>query len=214
MPAPLLILSPDGSFDRAGAVTPTVVGSMPVVAGQYGSAWQGGSGYLSLPTGYLVAGVGTVLIRAKSGAAGAGGRAFAHFAGTPAQRIYLDLVATARTPRITYGDPQMIGTLGGTWSDETWGLIGARWIGKIATLLTHLGTTAVTGTALTTVGGFHVGAQSGTAYWAGLIESVLIYGVALSDAEVARISAVPAAWTMQNTTASVPGIAPGLLLPV
>lgn len=40
LPQPVLLLSPDGSRDRQGIITPTLDGGVSVVAGQFGNAWQ------------------------------------------------------------------------------------------------------------------------------------------------------------------------------
>src|SRR5690606_28348072 len=40
---PSLLLSPDGSFDQAGAVSPTITGDVQVMAGQYSDAWRIGA---------------------------------------------------------------------------------------------------------------------------------------------------------------------------
>jgi hypothetical protein len=200
---PSLLLSPDGSFDRNGVVSPTVVGTMTPTTGLYGQAWQGGAGRLTLPSGYLSHLAGTILIRAQTGTDnGADQRLLTHLAGGTPQRIYLGRLQSSLVPRLIFGDPQTIGDQTSAWADTTWGWMAARWQGSIATLLSHLSKTIFKANALTSTADFEIGAQGVSARWQGLIESVLIYPVALPDAEIARLSAMPAAWTMANAAAN------------
>lgn len=201
---PSLLLSPDGSFDRNGVVSPTVGTSVTVVAGQYGQAWRSpGTGSannrrVTVPTppglsGFTV--ITRLLWETNSEAA-----------------IYpLDSGANGvRLGRSSSGNVSAI-LSGSTYSSgpaiptATWVVLAAVYAQGILRLFlggellaigqrsspTHDSTIQVSFSSST-------GSSQPV-----LTETALLYPVALPSKEIARISAMPAAWTMDNSAARV-----------
>jgi hypothetical protein len=206
---PSLLLSPDGSFDRSGAVAPTVGSGVTLAAGQYGQAWDtgtvtstAGTNTIRQTTPVNVA-QGTILMRLKviaysSGAQYSGGdlrssptNQYLLIHGIPSGAYPAGSVSTATLNPIAvdaWAGPAM------SWS----GLIGTITTdGRLRKLLR--GTPFAPSTLTELQLGFPV-VYSGSARY--LIESVLVYPVALPDAEIARISALPGAWSMANAAAN------------
>lgn len=190
---PSLLLSPDGSMDRNGVVTPTVVGDVSVVDGQYGDAWRTSSGNrVEIPIAYINVAQYTILTRMRyqddqsktdyaiicNGTNGillgnhpsSPGRWIVFNGGVNARVLELPLGATfVGGSRYQYGQlsPWVNGAIGNTVAAPTATLLGSIIIGK-----------------------------TGVDY--GDIESVVIFPVGIPDAEIARISTMPTAWTMDN----------------
>lgn len=200
---PSLLLSPDGSFGPEGAVSPTVGSGVTVVEGQYGDAWDIASPSVSLAGGaaHILLDHGTIVVRRTV---------------PPTHNVVILAagVQAAGNPSANWMQIRTNGTEG--WVYPQFGIAGAwqpavntpgvasvptsmgwSWVaGKIASVLTPFGSRVWTVIAAT-------GALSGDLRLnGGTVESVLIYPAALPDAEIARIAAMPAAWSMDNTAAN------------
>ncbi len=194
---PSLLLSPDGSFDRDGVVTPTVGANVTVVAGQYGNAWRSVVGEnnnaVSIPHSSDIidaAGQWTVISRHRTGGS-----------------AYYAAIGPSGTSGLLVGPLSFIGGVSrnssNLWPADDW-LASAvvlredhavRYVnGVIANSWSPRPTPAFGNTIRTY-------ASSGSGY--AITESVLIYPLALSDAEINRISNLPAAWTMQNAAVNI-----------
>lgn len=218
---PSLLLSPDGSFDRNGAVSPTVGGSVAVVPGLYGNAWQIGVGvgnYVTVPHSLIGATPmrGTILMRFRlitySGGnpgnrylwiiginTAAGIMARANVGNVALQEIWrqgAEAQITSGQLPITENDNYMACHV---WEYQ----LSRPGVGRRSAPYSVAGiTTPEIGWSGTLVTLGNTGPSGGLGM-DGLIESVLIYPVALPDAEIARISRLPAAWTMQNAAANI-----------
>lgn len=199
---PSLLLSPDGSFDKAGAVSPTIVGNVPLVAGQYGQAWRTTSGNrLEVPlAGHIDVADFTVFVRCLIDAAvpdttsylfyinGADGVLFGRYGATPGL-----LIAYAGSPPMIQGDfprGQRV-TVAFRYRD----LLRHAYINgrEVASGTATVGPTAGSQTAML------IGSRSSNS---ADIESVLIYPH-IPTSEIVRISQLTTAWTMQNTAVNM-----------
>lgn len=203
---PSLLLSPDGSFDRNGAVTPTVTAGVTTAPGQYGQAWQktsGSGGYVD----YSAPGViQTILLRARVHATN-GSNFFVRlgdWVGSPPPTQSFVLQVASPTSVLWATRYNAEGALGGTLA------VGSDWFWSALQLAP--GVSHVLGDGIGQ--GAHFRTPTMQANFPasirlfdnnsghGYLESVLIYPVALPDSEIARIAAMPAAWTMDNAAAN------------
>jgi len=213
MAVPTLLLRPEGSRDRHGAMVPTVASGVTVVAGQYGQAWTGfvsAGRAVSFPRAKYLAsdndGPFTILVRCRSAATSPG----------EAQAMISDTsVMTLRrgSSRLLEGVSPLLVTTTYTVADNTWGAYAYRCNGNNGgidlfadgAMVSTPGTGGVRSSASTVT----VGGLSSSQPWLGDTESVLIFGdVALPDAEISRISTMPVAWTWANVQQQPGGILP------
>lgn len=197
---PLLLLSPDVSRDRDGAVVPTIDGSAPVVAGEYGNAWNVTSGQITTPSLAGHGDEGTILIRTlhTGDTSQASARLVTTNTSALAQRIQI-FHTTAGLVRVnTPTDNQ---TMASGFPPNQWSFIAIRWDGTTIDV-PDFGFSGPMSADLTE-GQLRISSTSNGARWFGLVESMLVYDTALSDAEIARISNLNEAWTWENVTAQL-----------
>lgn len=199
---PSLLLSPNGSFDRNGAVSPTAYAL--TTAGQYGQAWYatGAGHYVELSGHAPPVQQGTIIVRYWS--ANPGNASLQNYVrvGTTGDRIQI---------RSQNGTNQIFAAtnLGGNWN-ETWraalqvghDAAGMVWTPSLIRLVAsgylHIGhNTNAPPAAWGNSGVIRIGPSANP------VESVLVYPSAIPDREIARIAAIPAAWTMNNAAARV-----------
>jgi hypothetical protein len=205
------IISPDGSVGPNGVITPTVVGSPNIVAGQYGQAWAfpDGTQYVSIPTAlYWSALRGTIMVRFRLYS----NTTNHHLVAFPGGGYYQGAQATSDVPRQVL--PGISAIVGPTAIPVgTTKVLSTCRNGAFATVALD---GAIVGTAafsasITGTGDIFIGGVTSTVYASADIESVLFYPDALPNSEIARISNIAAAWTMANTAANMlvaPGFTP------
>lgn len=201
---PTLLLSPDGSRDRTGPVTPTITGDVQVVPGQYGSAWHVELGSTDTVVTFLDTDVlvgRTVLFRARVNAYDSGSKGLITLgnwneAGQDA--VAIRLIGTFLNVAVRHSN---IGELHvnhaqriGEWFTFAW-----RWDQGVTTS-GYADTFPVTTVPFPTTG--HMAPRVGLFAFSRSpdvdMESPLLFDTALPDAEIARISQMPTAWTWAN----------------
>lgn len=196
---PSLLLSPDGSYDRNGAVSPTVGANVTIEDGVYGHAWGHGaaSGRSVIAPCVWPTDQWTVILR---------GKVVTYYA--DGQWVWSDIGPSwTLSPAIKVNSPGTsvsTGHIGGnaTAPFPSLGNPGFAAVALRAPVVTLITSGGVGRSARTSPYAYEPVIRLG--YGRGLhTESVLIYPVALPDAEIARIAAMPMAWTMDNTAVRV-----------
>jgi hypothetical protein len=209
---PSLLLSPDGSFDKAGAVSPTIAGDLSVVPGRYGNAWLFDSGEVltTSVSGKVSPSAGSIVLRAQ-----------------------LDDLSNNRS-LVAIGS---YGTVGGEWigvdlSDS--GKVRVRWRSDAGTVYSALTPTAITTSpvaiavkwTIQTVSIRHgegswatitrptvhsafstqemaLGSANTTFRMLGRVETIVSLPIDAPNSEIDRILAIPGPWTMANTAVNM-----------
>lgn len=214
---PTLLLSPDGSRDRNGPVTPTVGSGITVVPGQYGNAWdipETGAAVRS-PQGIASTIRGTMIVRlffpddtAYRGVMEIGSYSIGddiRIVKSPSGNNPSGIGIQTRTN----GTSSYTGAVVSSSPRGRWGAVGATW--DTTTLRTVVpGIASSGGIRTVTPTGvedqpMYVGSMQG-ATSIGIIESVLVYDTPLSDAEIEHISTMPTAWTWESLLPKLGGV--------
>lgn len=204
MVTPHLILSPDGSRDAAGSVSPPVLGAVSVVAGRYGQAWSNftsTANVVTIPTnrtGIVTGQPFTILLR---------GRVATVTPTTTTDRQIIMSDGTSVTIRREepngywgiHATPAVAfptGPANGAYISVAYRFNGST-IDFFDGATKHV-TASTVGALATTL---RFGSVSGGQVWKGEIESVLFVASAPSDSEVTRLLAMPQAWTWASVQA-------------
>lgn len=197
---PSLLLSPDGSFDRSGPVSPTIGSAVSVIDGQYGKAWQFGAqnGNVTLPIGdYLATDRGTVIARVRPKPGGSYPIDINAYQG-----MFLGNNSNNMTMLFVWGDP--VEWQSWTWSTisplDTWAVWVITW--DESRIRVYVNGTLRVNDLKTSAANFgtHVrfGERPGVTRTSDG-ESALYYREPLPHTEIERIAGMTTRWTMDNT---------------
>lgn len=198
MTAPLLLLSPHESRDRGGSVTPTIVGTIEMVAGVYGPAWKSdtatSANMVTFPGTSLLPQSGadvTVIARLRyHTVTNTGGRYPVTVGGNPGVLVGRNPAGAA----MGFVAAQSIYALDDIIPIDTPTVTAIRYMnGRRSIHVNGYPRTTVAGPPPTFTGGALYALRDA------IIESVVIHP-GIPDAEIMRISTLPEAWTWENTT--------------
>lgn len=204
MPIPTLLLSPDGSRDRNGPVTPTLDGSVLVVPGQYGNAWHfpwnSGAVGFDYPVDSGLA-HGTMMFRVRAMPTTMGDNPILFHGGSA--QLYRH-ASTNRWVLTTGTGPALVGA--GT-GPEGYGTVAVTWDGENNRMWWDEVLIGQSEQPVPPNIRRSVRISSNTTYaFDGDVESAIFFNTALPEAEIHRISTMPTAWTWEAFMPKIGGV--------
>jgi hypothetical protein len=201
---PALLMSPDGSSGRSGAVSPTVDINTSIVAGQYGNAWSPtqSTRFITVPAStYIPGNVITAIARWRAPSTFAAGYIFAQgeYNGQSFLGLLLDGSGGIRVIARYNGVDALTSPVLTTVAADSWHTISICYENRVIRVVMDgivIGVFAATTSLLIAVN--QMGFGLGVSIVGAKYESALVYPGAVPDKEVMRIMSIASAWTLPS----------------